>query len=147
MMYKMTNEEYKKYVMRKSPSSPLAKDLLKAFVAGGLICAFAQLVVELLGRHFSDAKLIASLTSITMIFLGVLLTALGIYDKVAKFGGAGTLVPITGFANSIASPAIEFKTEGFISGMGTKMFIIAGPVLVFGMTASAIYGLIYYLLK
>ncbi|MDR3148964.1 MAG: SpoVA/SpoVAEb family sporulation membrane protein [Oscillospiraceae bacterium] len=147
MMYKMTNEEYKKYVMRKSPSSPLAKDLLKAFVAGGLICAFAQLVVELLGRHVSDAKLIASLTSITMIFLGVLLTALGIYDKVAKFGGAGTLVPITGFANSIASPAIEFKTEGFISGMGTKMFIIAGPVLVFGMTASAIYGLIYYLLK
>ncbi|MDR2360926.1 MAG: SpoVA/SpoVAEb family sporulation membrane protein [Oscillospiraceae bacterium] len=147
MMYKMTNEEYQQYAALKSPPSPLAKDVVKAFIAGGIICAAAQVITELLGSRISDTKLVSSLTSVTMIFFGVLLTALGLYDKLAKFGGAGTLVPITGFANSIASPAIEFKTEGLVSGMGAKMFVIAGPVLVFGITASVVYGLVYYLMK
>ena len=112
----------------------------KAFVIGGGICALGQGMLELfrlLGFEETDAK---TLVSVSLIFLGVLLTALGVYDKIAKHAGAGTLVPITGFANAVSSPAIEFKTEGFVTGLGAKMFIIAGPVIVYGVSAATIYG-------
>jgi stage V sporulation protein AC len=142
----MTNEAYKEYVRQKEPKSPFAMDLFKAFIAGGLICFVGQLFLELWKRKIGDIEIALSVTSVTMIFLGVLTTGLGFYDKFAKFGGAGTLVPITGFANAVCSPAMEFKSEGLVAGLSAKMFVIAGPVLVFGISASVIYGILYYLL-
>lgn len=146
-MVNMTNKDYREYVKKKSPRSRLGSNLVKAFVSGGLICVVGQGILNMY-KYFnisSETAIIA--TSVTMVFLGAALTGLGIYDKIAKFGGAGTLVPITGFANSIVSPALEYKSEGFIAGMSTKMFVIAGPVLVFGLTASVIYGILYVLFK
>lgn len=138
----MTNQQYAEYVMRKSPTSPLWGDLLRAFLIGGAICALGQVITELWvisGFPRADA---GTACSMTLVFLGALCTGLGVYDDAAKFGGAGTLVPITGFANAVVSPALEFKSEGFITGTAAKMFIIAGPVIVFGTCASIIYGLI-----
>ncbi len=138
----MTNQQYAEYVMRKSPTSPLWGDLLRAFLIGGAICALGQVITELWvmsGLPRADA---GTACSMTLVFLGALCTGLGVYDDAAKFGGAGTLVPITGFANAVVSPALEFKSEGFITGTAAKMFIIAGPVIVFGTCASIIYGLI-----
>lgn len=138
----MTNQQYAEYVKRKSPSSPLWGDLLRAFLIGGAICALGQVITELWvmsGLSRADA---GTACSMTLVFLGALCTGLGVYDDAAKFGGAGTLVPITGFANAVVSPALEFKSEGFITGTAAKMFIIAGPVIVFGTCASIIYGLI-----
>lgn len=138
----MTNQQYAEYVKRKSPTSPLWGDLLRAFLIGGAICALGQVITELwviLGLSRADA---GTACSMTLVFLGALCTGLGVYDDAAKFGGAGTLVPITGFANAVVSPALEFKSEGFITGTAAKMFIIAGPVIVFGTCASIIYGLI-----
>jgi len=144
-MYKMTNEEYKKYVAARQPKSPLGKDLFRAFLAGGLICTIGQIFLEIWKTQLeTDVALTA--TSVTMVFLGVLATGLGFYDKLAKFGGAGTLVPITGFANAMCSPAMEFKTEGVVAGLSAKMFVIAGPVLVFGIGSSIVYGILFYLL-
>ena len=142
---KMTNSEYNEYIKQKSPNSPLWKDLIKAFVAGGLICCVGQGLIQLYEHFGLTVENAASATSITMVFLGALLTGLGLYDNIAKFGGAGTLVPITGFANAVVSPALEFKSEGIITGMSAKIFIIAGPVIVFGISASVIYGLILVL--
>lgn len=142
----MTNIEYREYVKHMSPNSPLAGNMTKAFLIGGLICVVGQLFLNLFKSNGLDNETAAAATSITMVFLGAVLTGLGLYDRLAKIGGAGTLVPITGFANSIASPALEFKTEGFVAGMSAKMFVIAGPVLVFGIAASVIYGIIYFLL-
>ena len=142
---KMTNQEYSKYVQRMAPPSPFWKDLLLAFLIGGAICTLGQGILELWKHWGLEQKDAATATSITMVFLGAFLTGLGVYDQVAKAGGAGTLVPITGFANSIVSPALEFKSEGFITGMAAKMFIISGPVLVFGISASVVYGLILVL--
>ncbi len=143
---KMTKKEYGKYVDRKAPKSPLAANMAKAFVSGGLICCIGEAMLNgyssILPKDSAGAA-----TSITLVFLGALLTGLKIYDNMAKFAGAGTLVPITGFANSVAAPALEFKSEGIIMGMSAKMFIIAGPVIVFGISASVIYGLLYCLLK
>lgn len=142
MLVKMSNEEYSKYIKAKMPKSPLLPDLLKAFVIGGLICCVGQGFMDLfqyLGAAKEDA---ASWVTVTMVFLGAFLTGIGVYDDIAKHGGAGTLVPITGFANSVASPALEFKVEGFIAGLAAKIFTIAGPVIVFGISASMIYGLI-----
>ena len=139
---KMTNKEYSAYVRKKSPKSKLAPDLLKAFAAGGLICCLGQgtlLLYRALGLGEQEA---AAAESISLIFLGALLTGVGVYDDLAKFGGAGTLVPITGFANAVVAPALEFKSEGFVLGMSAKMFVIAGPVIVFGVSASVVYGLI-----
>ncbi len=144
---KMTNEAYAAYIKKKSPNSPIGLDLVKAFVSGGAICTGGQALLNLyksLSLSQTDA---ATATSITLVFLGALLTGLGIYDNIARFAGAGTLVPITGFANSIVSPALEFKSEGFVTGMSAKMFVIAGPVLVFGIAASVVYGLILLLLQ
>lgn len=138
----MTNQQYAEYVKRKSPTSPLWGDLLRAFLIGGAICALGQVITELwvmAGLPRADA---GTACSMTLVFLGALCTGLGVYDDAAKFGGAGTLVPITGFANAVVSPALEFKSEGFVTGTAAKMFIIAGPVIVFGTCASIIYGLI-----
>ena len=146
MMQKMTNEQYAEYVKRKSPPSPLWGDLLKAFLIGGAICVIGEMVTQLwlyAGLERADAS---TACSMTLVFLGALLTGLGVYDAIAKFGGAGPLVPITGFANAVVSPALEFKSEGFVTGTAAKMFIIAGPVIVFGVSASIVYGLVLCLL-
>lgn len=141
----MTNQEYSAYVEKLSPKSPLWKDVLCAFVIGGLICTLAQLIQNGFSRLGLDKEAAGSATSVTMIFLGALLTGLSVFDDIAKVAGAGTLVPITGFANSIVAPAMEFRSEGFIMGMSNKMFTIAGPVLVFGISASVVVGLITWL--
>jgi len=141
----MTNQEYDAYVQRLSPKSPLWKDLACAFLIGGAICTLGQLIqngFSSLGMNKEDA---GSATSVAMIFLGALLTGLSVFDDIAKVAGAGTLVPITGFANSIVAPAMEFRSEGFVLGMSGKMFTIAGPVLVFGISASVAVGLVTWL--
>ena len=129
-----------------SPDSKTALNCLKAFLVGGLICSLGQALTNLyllLNLSLTDAR---TLTSVSLVFLGGLLTSIGIYDNIAKHAGAGTLVPITGFANSIVAPAIEFKSEGFVLGLGAKMFVIAGPVLVYGITASVVFGGLYFFL-
>lgn len=141
----MTEREYRKLVEEMSPKSPIWKDCLNAFWIGGLICAIGQLIMNgytALGLEKEDA---GTAMSMTLVALSAFLTGLSLYDNIAKHAGAGTLVPITGFANSVAAPAIEFKTEGFILGVGAKMFTIAGPVIVYGISASVVYGLIYWI--
>ena len=141
----MTEKEYGKLVKELSPKSPIVKDCIFAFVIGGLICTVGQLIMNgytALGLNQTDA---GSATSMTLVAISALLTGLSLYDNIAKYAGAGTLVPITGFANSIAAPAVEFKTEGFILGVGVKMFTIAGPVIVYGVSASVVYGFIYWI--
>ena len=141
----MTPQEYQAYVKRHAPRSPIGKDTAFAFCVGGAICALGQLLQNgflSLGLAREDA---GTATSICLIFLSALLTGLNLYNSVARFAGAGTLVPITGFANSVVSPAIDFKSEGFITGMASKMFVVAGPVIVFGTLASALYGVILML--
>ena len=141
----MTEKEYAKLTQDLSPKSPLWKDCLKAFLIGGLICAIGQLIMDgymAWGLEKEDA---GTATSMTLVAISALLTGLSLYDNIAKHGGAGTLVPITGFANAVAAPAVEFKTEGFILGVGAKMFTIAGPVIVYGVSASVVYGLIYWI--
>ena len=124
----------------------MGTNCLAAFLIGGLICCVGQLINQLYTMAGLDSRDAATACSITLVFIGVLLTALGLYDNIAKRAGAGTLVPITGFANSVAAPALEFKTEGFITGTAAKMFIIAGPVIVYGVSASVLYGLILCLI-
>ncbi|MBQ1388033.1 MAG: stage V sporulation protein AC [Clostridia bacterium] len=141
----ISKEEYSKLTDTASPNSTLAKDCLWAFSVGGLICVLGQAIIEMYTRLGIPLKEARSWTSITLVFIGVVLTALGIYGKIANKAGAGTLVPITGFANSVASPAIEFKSEGFITGLGAKMFTIAGPVIVYGTLAGVIYGIVLLL--
>lgn len=141
----MTEKEYGELVKKLSPKSPIWKDCLCAFVIGGLICTLGQVfmnVYEALGLNKTDT---GTATCISLIFLSALLTGLSLYDNIAKFAGAGTLVPITGFANAITAPAVEFKTEGFILGVGAKMFTIAGPVILYGISAGVVYGLIYWI--
>lgn len=140
----MTEREYGKLVQDMAPKSPIRRDCLNAFWIGGLICTVGQLLINgytALGMEKTDASTAASMT---LVALSALLTGLSLYDDIAKHAGAGTLVPITGFANSIAAPAVEFKTEGFVLGVGAKMFTIAGPVIVYGVSASVVYGLIYW---
>ena len=141
---KITNQEYDKLVKQKSPNSPMGLNLLKAFIIGGLICCVGQVIFDCFSMIKSlDEELVKTATSVAMIFLGTLATGLGIYDNLAKHAGAGTLVPITGFANSVAAPALDFKSEGFVTGLAAKMFIISGPVIVYGIVASVLYGIIY----
>ena len=142
----MTNEEYNEYIKKKQPRSPLGMDMLRAFLVGGLICAGGEGLRALFISLGLDTESAGTAVSISLVFLGALLTGLGLYDDIARFAGAGTLVPITGFANSVVSPAIDFKSEGFITGMASKMFIVAGPVIVFGTLASVVYGVILMLL-
>ena len=143
----MTEKEYGQLVKQLSPNSPILKDCIWAFVIGGLICAIGQLFTNLytyLGLDKTDA---GTATSMTLIAISGLLTGLSLYDDIAKHAGAGTLVPITGFANAVVSPALEFKTEGLIFGTAAKMFTIAGPVIVYGVSASVIYGFVYWLMQ
>ena len=143
----MTPEEYQNYVEQKAKKSPLVKDLLLAFLIGGVICVVGQAVMNgwsTAGLSKEDA---GTATSCTLVLISALLTGLNLYNKLARFGGAGTLVPITGFANAVVSPAIDFKSEGFVTGMAAKMFQIAGPVIVFGTLAGVIYGVVLMLLS
>ena len=141
----MTEKDYEKLVQKASPKSPMGKDCLNAFWIGGLICVLGQILTNSYSAAGLDKDAAATATSITLVTLSALLTGLSLYDDLAKYGGAGTLVPITGFANAIAAPAVEFKTEGFILGVGAKLFTIAGPVIVYGLSASVLYGFIYWL--
>ncbi|MEZ0537150.1 stage V sporulation protein AC [Caldicellulosiruptoraceae bacterium PP1] len=146
---KEKNEEIARYhelVKRHEPRSNTLLNCTKAFIVGGIICCIGQGFFNLYLKFFSESEA-STLTSITMIFWGAFLTGIGVYDRIGKFAGAGSIVPITGFANSIVSPAVEFKKEGYIFGVGAKMFLIAGPVLVYGITSSIIIGLIYFLIK
>lgn len=144
---KLTKEEYAEMLGSQSPPSNLLLDMAWAFVVGGLICTIGQAVSEFYKSRGLDQTAVSAATAITLVFLGGLLTALHLYDKIAKKAGAGTLVPITGFSNAIVSPAMEFKSEGFILGLGAKLFAIAGPVLVYGISASVIYGLILFFIS
>ncbi len=141
----MTDKEYEKLAGSLAPKSPMGKDCFHAFWIGGLICLIGQLIMDgyaALGLNKTDA---GTATSMTLVAISALLTGLSLYDDIAKHAGAGTLVPITGFANAIAAPAVEFKTEGFVLGVAAKMFTIAGPVLVYGTAAGVVYGVIYYI--
>ena len=143
----MNNQEYNQYIMEKSPKSTLWKDCLKAFCIGGLICVIGQLFIDLYRSWGADQEIASSLGSITLVFISALLTGLGIYPTIAKHGGAGTLVPITGFSNAVTAPAIEAKTEGFVLGVGAKIFTIAGPVILYGTLASIIAGICYWIMS
>lgn len=142
-MQKMSNDEYNKYVMKLAPKSKTGLNCLKAFLVGGGICALGQVFLNFFSKRMT-ADGAGMATSITLIFLSALLTGLSLYDDIAKHAGAGTLVPITGFANAVVAPAVEFKTEGFVLGMAAKMFTIAGPVIVYGVFASVVYGFVYW---
>lgn len=148
-MQKMSNEAYNRYVKSRMPKSPMLKNCIWAFLVGGAICTLGQVF-----RNFFESDLVGLTeenagvaTCVALIFLSALLTALSVYDNIAKHAGAGTLVPITGFANAVVSPAMEFKTEGFVLGMAAKMFTIAGPVIVYGTLASVVYGVVYWILQ
>ena len=143
----MTNQDYGKLVNERSKPSPMGKNILWAFLVGGAICAAGQGLSNLYQSYGLDKEQAGTATSVTLIFIAALLTGLGIFDKVAKRAGAGTLVPITGFANAMVSPALEFKSEGLVTGTAAKLFTVAGPVLVFGISASVIYGLVLCLLQ
>ncbi len=143
----MSKREYDELVQRLSPKSKLGADVLRAFLVGGIICLLGQALLNLYQTMGASEQNAATWCSITLIFLSALLTGLGWYDDLANFAGAGSLVPITGFANAVASPAIEFKTEGWVTGLAVKIFTIAGPVLVFGSAASVIYGIILCLIS
>ena len=141
----MTEKQYNQLVEEMAPKSPIGKDCLLAFCIGGLICVVGQVFLNLYSALGLDKEAAGTATSITLVTLSALLTGLSLYDNIAKHAGAGTLVPITGFANAIAAPAVEFKTEGFILGVGAKIFTIAGPVIVYGLAASVVYGFIYWI--
>ena len=141
----MTEKQYARLISDLVPRSPIWKDCFNAFLVGGLICTLGQLLLNGYSALGLEEKLAGTAASMTLVALSALLTGLSLYDNIAKFAGAGTLVPITGFANAIAAPAVEFKTEGFILGVGAKMFTIAGPVIVYGVSASVVYGLIYWI--
>ena len=141
----MTEREYGKLVKSMAPKSPLWKDCLNAFWIGGTICAIGQLFIMLYSYLGLEKEIASTCASVSLVVLSALLTGLSLYDNIAKYAGAGTLVPITGFANAISAPAIEFKTEGFVLGVGAKMFTIAGPVIVYGVSASVVYGFIYWI--
>ncbi len=138
-----SNEDYQKYVDKKTPNSPILKNCFNAFWVGGLICSIGQIIFEICKNKGIDETSSYAIVSIILIFFSSFLTALNIFNKIGKIAGAGSLVPITGFANSIVSPAMEYKSEGYVMGVGAKMFTVAGPVLVYGISSSIIVGLVY----
>ncbi len=138
-----TKKDYQNYVEQKSPNSPILKNCFNAFWVGGLICSIGQIIFEYCKYRGLETQMSNTVVSISLIFLSALLTALNIFNKIGKFAGAGSLVPITGFANSIVSPSIEYKSEGYVMGVGAKMFTVAGPVLVYGISASILVGILY----
>ena len=137
-----TPETYSKYVDKKSPNSPIIQDCIRAFIVGGLICSIGQLIFFYCQSIGLDETSCATVVSISLVMLSAFLTAINVFNRIGKFAGAGSLVPITGFANSIVSPAMEFKSEGYVMGVGAKMFTVAGPVLVYGISASVIVGIL-----
>lgn len=140
----MTNQEYDRLVQQYAPKSPKFKDFLLAYVVGGGICALGQVLFYLYSQTQLTEELARAAVSVTLIFIAAVLTGIGVFDKIAKHAGAGTLVPITGFSNAMVSPAIEYRAEGWVLGVGAKLFTIAGPVIVYGTVASVIYGVIYW---
>ena len=138
-----TVKNYQDYVNKKSPNSPIIKDCFNAFWVGGLICAIGQIIISICKSKGLDTELSGTIVSILLIGFSAFLTGLNIFNKIGKFAGAGSLIPITGFANSIVAPAMEYKSEGYVMGVGGKMFTVAGPVLVFGISSSIIVGIIY----
>ena len=143
----MSPKEYQAYVKQKAKKSPIVKDVAFAFLIGGAICALGQVITNGWASVGLNKEEAATAASCTLVFLSALLTGMNLYSKIARYGGAGTLVPITGFANAVVSPAIDFKSEGFITGMAAKMFTVAGPVIVFGTVASVFYGIALKLFK
>lgn len=143
----ISNQEYGELAKRRSPASAMYKTVPMAFVTGGIICCIGEFFLNLFRYMGLAEEQAGAWTSVTLIFLSALFTGLKLYDRIAQHAGAGTLVPITGFANSVVSPALDFKSEGFVLGLGAKMFVIAGPVIVYGISASVIYGIIYYLMQ
>ena len=141
----MEKETYKKYAAAHAPKSPIIKNCLHAFLVGGTICTLAQALTSLYGYFGLNKEDAGATTSVTLIFLAVALTAFGVFDKIARFAGAGTLVPITGFANAVASPAIDSHSEGLVLGVGAKIFTVAGPVLLYGTLAGTLYGVVYWI--
>jgi len=144
---KITQKEYADILKEVSPDSPLGPDMLKAFVVGGIICTIGQCFLNFYMKILQERDLASTATSISLIFIAAALTACNVFDSLAKFAGAGTLVPITGFSNAVVSPAMEYKTEGYILGVGSKMFVIAGPVIVYGTASSVIAGLIWMIIR
>lgn len=138
-----TQKEYQEYVDQKSPNSPILKNCFNAFWVGGLICSIGQFIMEFCKYRGLDTEISSTIVSIILIFLSAFLTALNLFNRIGKFAGAGSLVPITGFANSIVSPAMEYKSEGYVMGVGAKMFTVAGPVLVYGISTSILVGIFY----
>ena len=142
---KMTNEEYNQYIRKRQPKSKCLRNAFRAFLVGGGICVLGQGLSQLYTHWGASEQDAATWVSVTLIFLSALLTGLGVYDDIARFAGAGTLVPITGFSNAMVSPAMEFKREGLITGTAVKLFTIAGPVIVYGISASVVYGFLYWI--
>ena len=140
-----TQKSYQEYVDQKSPNSPILKNCFNAFWVGGLICSIGQIIMDICKNNGLNTQISGSIVSIILIGISALLTGLNIFNRIGKFAGAGSLIPITGFANSIVSPAMEYKSEGYIMGVGGKMFTVAGPVLVFGISTSIIVGIIYFI--
>lgn len=144
---RISNKQYDEMVKKSSPNSPIVLDCIKAFLIGGAICCFGQLLFYIFRKSGMSLDESRSLVSIALIIITAILTGIGVFDKIAKHAGAGTIVPITGFANSVVSPAMEFKSEGFIMGTGASIFKVAGPVILYGTTAASLYGLIYFIVE
>ncbi len=143
----LSNEKYDKMVKKASPNSPIILDCIRAFIIGGLICSFGQLLTVMFEAIKMKPDEIRISVSVTLICIAAFLTAVGLFDKIAKFAGAGTLVPITGFANSVVAPAVEFKSEGFVMGTGANIFRVSGPVIAYGILSATAFGLIYYIME
>ncbi|MBR3249292.1 MAG: stage V sporulation protein AC [Clostridia bacterium] len=142
-----TQKSYQEYVNQKSPNSPIFKNCINAFWVGGLICSIGQIILNICTQRGLSTEISGTIVSIILIGISAFLTGLNLFNKIGKFAGAGSLIPITGFANSVVSPAMEYKSEGYIMGVGGKMFTVAGPVLVFGISTSIIVGLVYLILN
>ena len=142
-----TKKDYQDYINKKSPNSPIFKNCFNAFLIGGLICVIGQVINAFCKYKGLDAQISGTVVSIVLIGISAFLTGLNIFNKIGKFAGAGSLIPITGFANSIVSPAMEYKSEGYVMGVGAKMFTVAGPVLVYGISSSIVVGMIYFIFK
>ena len=140
-----TQKAYQEYVDKKSPNSPILRNCFNAFWVGGLICSIGQIILDICKYNGLDTQMSGTVTSIILIAISALLTGLNLFNKIGKFAGAGSLIPITGFANSIVSPSIEYKSEGYVMGVGGKMFTVAGPVLVYGISTSIIVGILYFI--
>lgn len=143
----MNSKEKKTLIEKYSPGSTIFKNCALAFLFGGLICVIGELILTLYKNLISDEKIASSLVTVTLIFIAALLTALGLFDRIARHAGAGTLVPVTGFSNAVVSEAMDSKSEGFILGVGAKIFTVAGPVILFGISSGVLYGVIYYLIN